>query len=108
MSSSITASSELNTGTTAGIAIGGVLLLAGLFVAAVLVAKRKQRMSDISKVSLPAMNAVSPGWQPTENPLQLVPQSTWRAASDGVDSWYVNAETGDLAWVLPAGGVVVD
>jgi hypothetical protein len=36
-----------------------------------------------------------------------MPQSTWRAHSDGADKWFVNTATNELSWVLPPGAVVV-
>ena len=54
----------------------------------------------------PLQNNLVPHPQSMPPPM-FAPQSTWRAASDGEDNWFVHTVTGEVSWVLPAGGVVV-
>jgi hypothetical protein len=88
-----------------------VLLLVGLTGAAVFfVVRKRQKMSAISKVSLPMAAVAGPAHQSTGNPmLQSVPppKNTWRAHSEGANNWFVNTATSEASWVLPPGGVVV-
>ena len=93
--------------TGAGSALAGIVI-ATSFIAMVLDASSHCCCKTVKSVASPSgTTIIVTGAHHQAPPYHAAAATYWRKATDGKETWFVQDGTGQTAWVLPAGGVLV-